>query len=69
MADAYFRVTGDPIPVYVSTGPGPMNLTIALANAFYDSSAFLAITGQVTDPSGAAVPKAMVPAQPPLPTA
>ncbi len=48
MADAYYRVTGDPIPVYVSTGPGPMNLTIALANAFYDSSAFLAITGQVT---------------------
>lgn len=48
MADAYYRVTGVPIPVYVSTGPGPMNLTIALANAFYDSSAFLAITGQVT---------------------
>jgi len=48
MADAYFRLTGVPLPVYVSTGPGPMNLTIALANAFYDSSAFLAITGQVT---------------------
>jgi len=25
-----------------------MNLTIAVANAFYDSSAFLCITGQVT---------------------
>jgi len=48
MADAYFRLTGVPLPVYTSTGPGPMNLTIALANAFYDSSAFLAITGQVT---------------------
>jgi acetolactate synthase I/II/III large subunit len=48
MADVYFRLTGIPIPVYTSTGPGPMNLTIALANAFYDSSAFLAITGQVT---------------------
>jgi acetolactate synthase-1/2/3 large subunit len=48
MADAYFRVTGFPLPVYVSTGPGPMQLTIAIANAFYDSSAFLAITGQVT---------------------
>lgn len=48
MADVYFRLTGVPIPVYTSTGPGPMNLTIALANAFYDSSAFLAITGQVT---------------------
>lgn len=48
MADVYFRLTGVALPVYVSTGPGPMNLTIALANAFYDSSAFLAITGQVT---------------------
>jgi acetolactate synthase-1/2/3 large subunit len=48
MADVYFRLTGVPLPVYTSTGPGPMNLTIAVANAFYDSSAFLAITGQVT---------------------
>lgn len=48
MADAYFRLTGVPLLVYTSTGPGPMNLMIALANAFYDSSAFLAITGQVT---------------------
>ena len=48
MADVYFRITGVPLPVYTSTGPGPMNLTIALANAFFDSSAFLAITGQVT---------------------
>lgn len=48
MADVYFRLTGVPLPVYASTGPGPMNLTIAVANAFYDSSAFLAITGQVT---------------------
>src|SRR5215211_7279274 len=47
MADAYFRATGVPIPVYTSTGPGPMLLTVALGNAFYDSSAFIAITGQV----------------------
>src|ERR687886_2279167 len=47
MADAYFRLTGVPIPVYTSTGPGPMLLTVAMANAFYDSSAFIAITGQV----------------------
>ncbi len=46
MADAYFRATGVPIPVYTSTGPGPMLLTPALSNAFYDSSAFIAITGQ-----------------------
>jgi acetolactate synthase I/II/III large subunit len=48
MADAYFRLTRVPLPTYVSTGPGPMNMTIAVANAFYDSSAFLAFTGQVT---------------------
>ncbi len=47
MADAYFRRTGIPIPVYTSTGPGPMLLTVAMANAFYDSSSFIAITGQV----------------------
>jgi len=47
MADAYFRVSHQLIPVYTSTGPGPMLLTPALGNAFYDSSAFIAITGQV----------------------
>src|SRR5262245_50866909 len=47
MADAYFRASGRVIPVYTSTGPGPMLLTVAMANAFYDSSAFIAITGQV----------------------
>ena len=48
MADAYFRITKNPLPVYVSTGPGPALSTCALANAYYDSSAFLLITGQVT---------------------
>jgi acetolactate synthase-1/2/3 large subunit len=47
MADAYFRASGRVIPVYTSTGPGPMLLTVAMGNAFYDSSAFIAITGQV----------------------
>jgi acetolactate synthase-1/2/3 large subunit len=47
MADAYFRVSHEVIPVYTSTGPGPMLLTAAISNAFYDSSAFVAITGQV----------------------
>jgi acetolactate synthase I/II/III large subunit len=47
MADAYFRATGIPIPVYTSTGPGPMLLTVAMGNAFADSSSFVAITGQV----------------------
>lgn len=47
MADAYFRLTGQPLAVYASTGPGPMNLMISVANAFYDNSAFLVITGNV----------------------
>ena len=47
MADAYYRVSHEVIPVYTSTGPGPMLLTAAISNAFYDSSAFIAITGQV----------------------
>jgi acetolactate synthase-1/2/3 large subunit len=48
MADAYFRITKKPLPVFASTGPGPANMAIATAAAFYDSSAFLLITGQVT---------------------
>jgi acetolactate synthase-1/2/3 large subunit len=32
---------------YTSSGPGSLNLAMAVANAFYDSSAFLAITGNV----------------------
>ena len=47
MADVYFRLTGQPLAVYASTGPGPMNLMISVANAFYDCSAFFVITGQV----------------------
>ena len=48
MADAYFRLTKVPLPVFCSTGPGPANMSIAVANAFFDSSAFLLFTGQVT---------------------
>ncbi len=47
MADVYFRLTGQPLVVYASIGPGPMNLMISVANAFYDTSAFMVITGNV----------------------
>lgn len=47
MADAYFRVTGRPVATYTSCGPGSLNLPVGLASAFMDSSAFLAITGNV----------------------
>ena len=47
MADAYFRVAHRPVVTLTSCGPGSANIPIALACAFMDSSAFLAITGNV----------------------
>lgn len=47
MADAYFRVAHRPAATFSSCGPGSTNLTTALASAMMDSSAFLAITGNV----------------------
>ena len=47
MADAYYRLRHRPAITYSSCGPGSLNLTMAVANAFYDSSAFLAVTGNV----------------------
>ncbi len=47
MADAYFRVKHKPVATLTSCGPGTTNLPIAVAAAFLDSSAFLAITGNV----------------------
>jgi acetolactate synthase-1/2/3 large subunit len=47
MADAYFRVAHRPVATLTSCGPGSANLPIALACAFLDSSAFLAVTANV----------------------
>ena len=47
MADAYYRVTGQPVATFTSCGPGSMNLPIALATAYLDSVPFLAVTGNV----------------------
>jgi acetolactate synthase-1/2/3 large subunit len=47
MADAYFRVDHHPVATFTSCGPGSTNLPTALASAMMDSSAFLAITGNV----------------------
>lgn len=47
MADAYFRITQKPVATYTSCGPGSANLVVAIAAAFADSSAMLAITGNV----------------------
>jgi acetolactate synthase-1/2/3 large subunit len=47
MADAYFRVSGQPVATFTSCGPGSTNLPVAVASAFMDSSAMLCITGNV----------------------
>jgi acetolactate synthase I/II/III large subunit len=47
IADAYYRVSGKPIATYTSCGPGSVNIVMAIAGAMYDSSAILAITGNV----------------------
>jgi acetolactate synthase-1/2/3 large subunit len=47
IADAYYRVRGTPLATYTSCGPGSVNIVMAIAGAFQDSSAMLAITGNV----------------------
>ncbi|MDP6152557.1 MAG: thiamine pyrophosphate-binding protein [Phycisphaeraceae bacterium] len=47
MADAYFRVAHRPVATLTSCGPGSANITMSLACAQADSSAFLAITANI----------------------
>lgn len=47
IADAYFRVSGKPLATVTSIGPGSANMTMALATAYVDSQAMIAITGGV----------------------
>lgn len=47
MADAYFRLIHRPVATFTSCGPGSAQMPVAIASAFLDSSAFLAITGNV----------------------
>jgi acetolactate synthase-1/2/3 large subunit len=50
MADAYYRVAHRPAATFTSCGPGSVNLAIALACAMMDSSALVAVTGNVPTP-------------------
>src|SRR5260370_16429146 len=43
MADAYYRVSHQPVATFTSCGPGSTNLIVAIASAFMNSSALLAI--------------------------
>jgi len=47
-ADAYFRASGKVGVCMATSGPGATNLVTGLANAMMDSSAVVAITGQVS---------------------
>jgi predicted acetyltransferase len=48
IADAHYRVTGEPIAVCTSIGPGAANTVMGLANAHCDSTALLLITGSAS---------------------
>ena len=45
IADAHYRVTGQPIAATTSIGPGTTNTVIGLATAFADSTSLLLLTG------------------------
>ncbi|HLO04113.1 MAG TPA: thiamine pyrophosphate-binding protein [Symbiobacteriaceae bacterium] len=45
MADAYYRVSGQPCGVFTSIGPGACNTVIGVAQAYVDSTAMLVVTG------------------------
>ncbi len=47
LADGYFRVTGQPLVIFTSIGPGGCNTCIGVATAFVDSTAMIIITGGV----------------------
>lgn len=46
-ADAFYRVTRQPCATFTSCGPGSVNIQMAVANAFFDSSAMFVVTGNV----------------------
>ena len=45
MADAYYRVTGQPLACFTSIGPGAINTAIGVATCYVDSTAALVLTG------------------------
>ena len=47
MADVYYRIAGRPAATFTSCGPGSANIPICLANAYFDSVPYLAITGNI----------------------
>src|SRR5699024_1957588 len=49
-ADVYYRISGQPMAVFVHAFPGLTNGIVGIANAYADSSPMLVITGQTASP-------------------
>jgi len=47
LADGFYRVSGKPLAVFTSIGPGAANTVVGLATAFVDSTAVLLLCGDV----------------------
>jgi len=45
LADGYYRMTGKPLAVFTSIGPGAINTAIGVATCYVDSTAVLVLTG------------------------
>ena len=45
LADGYYRVTGTPLAVFTSIGPGAMNTCVGVASCYVDSIPVLVLTG------------------------
>lgn len=45
IADGYYRVSGNPLAVFTSIGPGALNTAIGMGTAYVDSSAVMLLTG------------------------
>lgn len=45
IADGYFRISGEPLMVFTSIGPGAANTVIGAATCYVDSTAVLIVTG------------------------
>jgi acetolactate synthase-1/2/3 large subunit len=47
LADAYYRVSGQPLAVFTSIGPGAVNTVMGVAQCYIDSTACIVLTGSV----------------------
>lgn len=46
LADGYYRITGKPLAVFTSIGPGALNTTVGLGASYVDSTAVMVLSGE-----------------------